>query len=77
MLAAIHIHSPYDPILAPCRLGAGSVEVPSRFPLLDDHPRATLSRKLHTRRLLPAHVPVGYRQQNAGLNVDKIIIFND
>jgi hypothetical protein len=72
MLTAVHMYSPYDPILAPYRPDAGRVEIPSRFSLLEYIPRATLSRKLHTRRLLPTHVPVGYRQQNAGLKVDKI-----
>ena len=35
MLTAIHVCSPYDPILAPYRPGAGRVEIPSRFSLLE------------------------------------------
>ncbi len=76
MLAAIYLGSPYDSILAPYRPGAGRVEIPSRFSLLEFLSQATLSRELHTRRLLLTHVPVGYRQQYVGLKVNKFISFN-
>jgi len=50
----------------PC--GAGRVEVFSQS-TLPGYPEGYFSRKLHTRRLLPTHVPVGYRQQNAGFYI--------
>ena len=50
----------------PC--GAGRVEAFSQSPL-PGYPEGYFSRKLHTRRLLTTHVPVGYRQQNTGFYI--------
>ena len=67
--AAVHLCSPYDSILAPLRR-AVLVELRSFHKALSRvSPKDTLSRKLHTRRLLSTHVSVGYRQQNAGFYI--------
>ena len=67
--AAVHLCSPYDSILAPLRR-AVLAELRAFHKVLSRvNPKDTLSRKFHTRRLLSTHVPVGYRQQNAGFYI--------
>ncbi|RLB87044.1 MAG: hypothetical protein DRH26_16385 [Deltaproteobacteria bacterium] len=67
--AAIHLCSPYNSILAPFRRAVLAELRPFCKALSRANTKDTLSRKLHTRRLLPTHVPVGYRQQNAGFYI--------
>ena len=67
--AAVHLCSPYDSILAPFHCAVLAELRPFHKALSRVSPKDTLSRKLHARRLLSTHVPVGYRQQNAGFNI--------
>ena len=67
--AAVHLCSPYDSILAPLRRAVLAELRPFHKALSRVSPKDTLSRKLHTRRLLSTHVSVGYRQQNAGFYI--------
>ena len=67
--AAVYLCSPYDSILAPLRRSVLAELRTFHKVLFRVAPKVTLSRKLHTRRLLSTHVPVGYRQQNAGFYI--------